>query len=113
MNSRTENNIVVSCDIPFINSDLIKHINENSGGADIAVPVFKGNIEPLCAVYSKRTAGEIYNLIIKKELRVRNVLRHFITREIHLTSSLEFYNDKLLMNINTPEELLKEKVGAL
>ena len=113
MNSRTENNIVVSCDIPFINSDLIKHIIENSGEAEIAVPVFKGNIEPLCAVYAKKTSGEIYNLIMKKELKLRNVLRHFITREIHITNALEFYSDKLLANINTPEELLKQKSVAL
>lgn len=113
MNSRTENNIVVSCDIPFINSNLIKHIIENSGSADIAVPVFKGTIEPLCAIYTKRTAGKIYNLIMNNELKVRKVMRHFITREIHLTSSLEFYNDKLLMNINTPEELLLQKTMAL
>lgn len=113
VNSQTENNIIVSCDIPFINSDLIRHIIENIGKAEIAVPVYKGNTEPLCAVYTKRTTTEIYNLIMGGELKIRNVLRHFITKEIHITKRLKFYNDKLLVNINTPEELKLQKELAL
>lgn len=113
INSKTENNIIVSCDIPFISSDLIKHIIENKGKAEIAVPVYKGNTEPLCAVYTKRTATEIYNLILNKEYKIHNALRHFITKEIHITKRQEFYNDKLLVNINTPEELKQQMKIAL
>jgi len=109
VNSQTENNIIVSCDIPFISSDLIKYIIENIGKAEVAVPVFKGNTEPLCAVYTKRTTTEIYNLIMGGELKIRNVLRRFITKEIHVTKRLKFYDDKLLVNINTPEELKLQK----
>lgn len=113
MNSPTENNIVVSCDIPFISSDLIKHIIENMGRADMAVPVFNGNIEPLCAVYTKRTTAEIYDLIMNNELKMQNVLKHFIIKEIHITKMQGFYTDKLFVNINTPEELKQQKELAL
>lgn len=113
MNSQTENNIVVSCDIPFINSDLIKYIIENTSNADITVPVYKGNIEPLCAVYTKRTADQIYNLIMNKDLKIQNILKYFITKEIFITKMQEFYNDKLFVNINTPEELEQQKELAL
>ena len=50
---KQKKNLIVSCDIPFITSDLIKHIIDNSDSAEMAVPVFNGNIEPLCGVYSK------------------------------------------------------------
>lgn len=109
MNSQTENNIVVSCDIPFINSDLIKYIIENTSNADITVPVYKGNIEPLCAVFTKRTSDQIYNLIMNKDLKIQNILKYFITKEIFITKMQEFYNDKLFVNINTPEELEQQK----
>lgn len=108
MNSNTENTIIVSCDIPFINSGLIQYIIKNAGKADISVPVHKGNIEPLCAIYTKRTTDKLYNLIMSKELKIQNVLRHFLTREIYITTRQKFYNDKLFVNINTPEELKQQ-----
>lgn len=113
MNSKTENNIVVSCDIPFISSDLIKYIIENTNNADISVPVYKGNIEPLCAVYTKRTSDQIHNLIMNKNLKIQNILKYFITKEIFITKMQKFYTEKLFVNINTPEELKQQKVLAL
>ncbi|MBI2272058.1 MAG: molybdenum cofactor guanylyltransferase [Bacteroidetes bacterium] len=112
-NSKTENNIIVSCDIPFINSGLIKHIIKNMGRTDISVPVFEGNTEPLCAVYTKEITGKIKDLIINNELKIHNVLKHFITTEVHITNKLDFYNKRLLANINTPEELKTSKEGIL
>lgn len=112
MNSKTENNIAVSCDIPFVNSGLIRHIIKNKGRADISVPVFEGNTQPLCAVYTKGIVAQIHDLIVNNELKIHNVLKHFITTEVHITQKLDFYNDRLLANINTPEEL-KHKMEAL
>lgn len=113
MNSQTENNMVVSCDIPFINSDLVKYIIENTSNADITVPVYKGNIEPLCAVYTKRTSDQIHNLIMNKDLKIQNILKYFITKELFITKMQKFYTDKLFVNINTPEELKQQKELAL
>lgn len=107
--TKTEKNIIVSCDIPFVTSELIKHIIDNSKGADIAVPVYKGNSEPLCAVYNKKTTKEIHQLILNNELKMHKVIQHFITREIFINESDKFYNAKLLLNINTPEELKRQK----
>ena len=109
VNSKTEKNIVVSCDIPFINSALIKYLIENSLKADISVPVHKGRIEPLCATYSKKTSNELLQLIKEKEFKMRNVVRYFVTKEIYITERLSFYNERLLTNINTPEELKQQK----
>lgn len=113
MNSKTENNIVVSCDIPFINSDLVKYIIENTSNADITVPVYKGNIEPLCAIYTKRTSDQIFNLIMNKDLKIQNILKYFITKELFITKMQKFYTDKLFVNINTQEELKQQKELAL
>lgn len=109
MNSKTESNIIVSCDIPFINSGLIKHVIKNMGRADISVPVFEGNTEPLCAVYTKKISDKLHDLIISNELKIHNVLKHFITTQVHITKTLDFYNNRLLTNINTPEELKHQK----
>lgn len=108
LKSETEKNLIVSCDIPFINSALINYIINNSKGADVAVPVFNGHTEPLCAVYTKKMTAGIHKLILINELKMHKVLQHFITREIFITEDQEFYNDKLLENINTPEQLKQQ-----
>jgi len=105
MKSETQNNFIVSCDIPFINSDLVSHIIKNTGDADIAVPVNHGSIEPLCGIYKKSTAGEMYKLIRNNEFKMHNILTHFFTKEIYISKTDKFYTDKLLVNINSRDEL--------
>ena len=107
--SKTEKNLIVSCDIPFITSDLIKHIIDNSDSAEITVPVFNGNIEPLCGVYSKSITDKIYSLLLKDELKMHNVLNYFTTNKIEILNGEKLYAKNLLVNINTPAELAEYK----
>lgn len=109
MNSKTEKNIVVGCDIPFITSDLIKYIIEHSNEADIAVPVYKDKIEPLCAFYSKKITTQIHSLIIDNKLKIRDILPYFVTKEINMTPSGLLNTDNLFVNINTEQELNAQK----
>ena len=54
MASRSEQNIVVACDMPFLNTKLLRHMAELSPGYDAVVPrLGEGKIEPLHSVYSK------------------------------------------------------------
>ncbi|PKP35407.1 MAG: molybdenum cofactor guanylyltransferase, partial [Bacteroidetes bacterium HGW-Bacteroidetes-17] len=52
--SKTNQNLVLSCDMPFINSQLLKELIENSHEYDIVVP-WNGEqrFEPMCAFYHK------------------------------------------------------------
>lgn len=111
--SSTEKNLVVSCDIPFINSDLLSYIVDNAGRCEVAIPVHKGNTEPLCAIYSKKCTGRFEELISKNELKLHNVFHHFITKEIFISEKQSFYDSKLFVNINTPAELEKQKEVVL
>lgn len=111
--SSTERNLVVSCDIPFINSELLSYIVENAGGCEVAIPVHKGNTEPLCAVYSKNCTDRFEELISKNVLKMHNVFHHFITKEIFISEKQYFYHPKLFVNINTPAELDKQKEAVL
>jgi molybdopterin-guanine dinucleotide biosynthesis protein A len=111
--SSTEKNLVVSCDIPFINSDLLSYLVNNAGRCEVAIPVHNGNTEPLCAVYSKKCTDRFEELISKNELKMHNVFHHFITKEIFISEKQSFYHPKLFVNINTPAELNKQKEKAL
>lgn len=107
--SETEKNLIISCDIPFINTQLLSYILENSGGCEIAVPVHEGRTEPLCAIYTKASAAKFKDLILQKTLKMHNVLNHFLTKQIFISERQAFYNSNLFTNINTPTELNKQK----
>ena len=46
--------LVVACDIPFLNSELLTYLNSLREGYDAVVPVLKSRPEPTHALYSKK-----------------------------------------------------------
>lgn len=46
--------LVVACDMPFFNSELLTYLNSLREGYDSVVPVLKGRPEPTQALYSKK-----------------------------------------------------------
>jgi len=57
--SRTDINVVVACDMPFLNPDLLQELAGLSGKYDIVVPVVAGKAQPTHAVYRLRCADAI------------------------------------------------------
>jgi len=49
----SSHNLVVACDMPFLNVDLLRYLIALSTGCDIVIPRVAGEVEPLHAVYSK------------------------------------------------------------
>lgn len=98
---------VFACDMPFINTHLIKYmlgkINKNH---DVIVPMLKGRCEPLHAIYSQNAKGKMLESINNKELGVHklfNCLSVFFVmdEEIHRLGENMFFN------INTEEDYNK------
>jgi len=67
--SDTFYNLVVGCDMPFIERKLIRHMIQNTADYDIIIPSYgKGLFEPLCAIYSKNCLE-----VIEKNIKVGNL----------------------------------------
>ena len=60
--AKTEKIFVCGCDMPFLNPALINFICSKSETADATVPLWQGEIQPLCGVYSKRCLTTINDL---------------------------------------------------
>lgn len=103
--STTENNLVISCDIPFISTELLGYIVKNSYDCDIAIPVHNEKLEPLCAIYSKKCVQKLKDLLLKKELKMHDALSNFHVKQIIISPQQNFYSEKLFQNINSKDEL--------
>jgi molybdopterin-guanine dinucleotide biosynthesis protein A len=111
-----EDIFVISCDMPFINGELIKAlIKEKKSGTgaphlDAIVPLWRGRPEPLFAIYSAGCAG----VLEKRILEGRAGLQLFLS-EINVLYMEEDYvraidpGGRSFVNINTPEDLDKAK----
>lgn len=89
LNSRSDKNLVVACDMPFLNTGLLRYMGEVSAGFDVAVPRIGRGVEPLHAIYSKKCLIEAKNLLdegiysvteLFKRVRVRYVEAEEINR---------------------------------
>ena len=96
---------VIACDMPFINSDLIKHMIEIKG-YDVVVPKINGMYEPLFASYSKSCLEVIENNLKKGNLKIIETFSELKIREINQIE-VSLYDNKLLslINLNTLSEL--------
>ena len=100
--SETENNLVISCDVPLISSEVIeKLIEQISEDVDIIQLQSKGREMPLIAIYKKQCEHIILKELNRGERRVREVLKQCSVKTIILEKELEIFTT----NINTPTDL--------
>ena len=71
--SESEYNVVVACDMPFLNAGLLSYQMELAPGYDAVVPAVEELIEPLHAVYSKKLLPVIEERIRQDERRMQGI----------------------------------------
>lgn len=102
--SATDVNIVLSCDMPYVSADLLIHLRGYSGKNAVVVPVHDGFTEPLCGIYKQSILPYLEKRIANNELS----LHRFIESCPHHYAEIDklpFYNNRLFLNINTPDDL--------
>lgn len=104
--SGTRDNLVVAVDIPFINSGLIQYLLSFTGEAELVIPCIRGaSVEPLCAVYSRSVVKYLEAMIAEKDLKVQHLMNRCNTKVVQISKELDFYDDRLFFNVNTPDDL--------
>jgi molybdopterin-guanine dinucleotide biosynthesis protein A len=95
-------NLIVACDMPRLNSAMLRRILDEAAKAPQAGCVLpmgeSGKPEPLCAAYHKRCREAVSEALQKG---VRKVTAAFPTHLIHY---MRVTDDLTFQNINTPEE---------
>jgi len=102
--SNYDYNLVVSCDVPFVEPELIQFLLAEKGGFDAVVPVHKGGVEPLVAIYRKEMASFLENQLIEKNYKMQRIIRMCNLNLVDV-DDLVATCPKLFYNLNRPEEL--------
>jgi molybdopterin-guanine dinucleotide biosynthesis protein A len=102
-----DNVLIVACDMPFIQRELIEHMFSLAGQADVIIPEQDGNFEPMLALYRASTClPEIERALKGQQFRVISFFPGVSILPID-TEVLDLYDPHRLsfFNINTPEEI--------
>lgn len=103
--SPTERVLCVACDMPFVNSRLLWELADKSEGFDVFVPRHGEFMQPLCAVYSKRTLDAYREFILSGGRRIIDIYPDLNTGFLDVGDGRFGDPDELFLNVNTPEEL--------
>jgi molybdopterin-guanine dinucleotide biosynthesis protein A len=112
---RSQYAIVLSCDIPFVNKQVIQLLLERASGADAAVPVSKaGNLEPLQAVYRKEPMlHEAEEALARGDLAPATVIDR-LARVIYVSieDEIKALDPELrtFFNVNTRQDVAKAEL---
>jgi molybdenum cofactor guanylyltransferase len=96
---------VLACDMPFVSTELIRHIVDAASGANATVPTMNGRLQPLCGLYSRRCLPIIEQSLNNGIYKLQRVLEELEPTIVPLTPDLSFFASNLLDNLNTPADV--------
>ncbi|MDO8568488.1 MAG: molybdenum cofactor guanylyltransferase [Dehalococcoidales bacterium] len=103
-------NVVVACDMPFLNEALLRYMVGLSSGVDIVVPRVGDKVEPLHAVYSRNCIPAIEGMLKEGRLSVYKLLNLVKVRYVD-AGEIERFDPKHLsfFNVNTRTDIEKAR----
>ncbi len=108
--ARAEWVIVVACDMPFLNVELLRRILSLRAGRDAVVPVVEGRPEPTHAAYSKRCLPHIERRLQANDLKISRFFEHVDVEYLPQSAVDELDAGHLsFFNVNTEQDLERAK----
>jgi molybdenum cofactor guanylyltransferase len=107
VSSRSFYNLVVACDMPFLNLDLLRYMLDIAGGNDVVVPRISQDIfEPLHAIYTKNCIAPLELLIRKDRFKILELYPMVKVRYVKVDEIDRFDPEHLsFFNVNTEADL--------
>jgi molybdenum cofactor guanylyltransferase len=97
--ARHELALVIGCDIPEVDVDLITEMLKAADGYDIVIPEWPdGKVEPLFAVYRKTVVAPAFALLAGGQRRIAELFAQVATRRVPMRQTAWY------RNVNTIEE---------
>lgn len=107
VNSKTDKNFFISCDIPLMTKEMIEYIVNYKTKKPIIFCEAACYHQPLAGVYKKNVLPKIEEVLNGSKNANDNSLHLFLKRvdsEIVQPQNLEFYDDRIFFNVNNPDD---------
>jgi molybdenum cofactor guanylyltransferase len=103
--ARHDYSLVVACDMPFLNPDLLRYLVNHAAGCDVVIPRHTRGLEALHACYSRRCIGPMENLMRKEDATIAHFFPEVKVCYVDEPTLQELDPEGLsFYNINTPAD---------
>ena len=100
--------LVVACDMPFLNRQLIEHLASLRGECDAVVPMPGEHPEPTHALYSQACLPHIETKLRARDLKISGFFDDVRVRYVSEDEVRQFDPDlHSFFNVNSPEDLAR------
>ena len=100
--SKTENNLIVSCDVPLINTVILQKLTDQKNDTSEVIQLqCQGENMPLIALYKKCCEMIFLKELVKNQRKVQKALKKCNVKIITIDETLK----KVATNINTQKDL--------
>jgi molybdopterin-guanine dinucleotide biosynthesis protein A len=110
--------LVVACDMPFLNRDLLRYLMDETSGVDAVVPRLEGQPEPLHALYSKACLAPMEQMLQAGQLKIAPLFEAVRVRYVDEGAidridpgHLSFFNINAEADVEEARRLLEEGGG--
>ncbi|PJA95693.1 MAG: molybdenum cofactor guanylyltransferase [Ignavibacteriales bacterium CG_4_9_14_3_um_filter_34_10] len=100
INSRTEKNFIISCDLPLITREAVDYIKNFNSDKSVVIYKKSGRIQFLCGIYNKKCLPVLDDLLKSNNLKVRD----FIAKIDVEILDAEIFPDEIFFNLNTIQD---------
>ena len=100
--SSTRYNIVLACDMPLVNGELMTRLLDTTATYDAIVPLVNGWPEPLYAIYNVSIIPMLETFIRAGRYSLKQILKESDVYYVHADTDVQE-----LKNVNTPAELME------
>jgi molybdopterin-guanine dinucleotide biosynthesis protein A len=103
----------VACDMPFLQSEVVRLVVERAPLADVVVPRVGGQLETLHAAYRKTCLPHMQAQLLAGRLKIVEFFAQVRVLEIPEAEVARLADPALVfMNVNTPDELARARALA-
>ena len=97
--------LCLGCDIPFVTPALLAELVQRPASYDAVVPRDGSGLQPLCAVYSRRTLAALEQMLDADERRLDVIFERVDTDYVDVADGRFGDPRELFLNVNTPSDL--------
>lgn len=106
--SRHDWNLVVACDLPYLETRFLEFLLEQataSPEADAVIPQTQDNWQPLCAAYHRRCLPVFERVLAEGNPKIARAFSEVRVRAITAQELEQFaFTERMFKNMNTPED---------
>jgi molybdopterin-guanine dinucleotide biosynthesis protein A len=107
MHSKTDLNLIISCDVPFIQTKVIELLINNIEDQAVTVLCHDYQIHPLIGVYNKKVLKNLKRHLDEDNLKVLSFIQFCGVKIIDTNDYFKDLSINCFENINTKNDLLK------